>query len=343
MNGTVEPGPLITTSMQPRKDASPFDEDAPRRADRLARRIRAAEAGDHRAVRTLLAEVGPAVCRVVTFVLGPGHPDTADLIQDSLTEFLRALPPPDDAPQLEHLAASIALRRALEAAQWPALSVSAGPLGQVRWLGGFWRTSPQQMQAQRRRRLVAGALLSLSDEEAEVLGLRLLVGLTLPQIAALTGLPGAEVRSLLRAAKVILGAPGAGASPIPLHPEALRDLQRTDRLELAEQEQLAAHETQCPACALEGELALDFARAARTSVSGVKLGQAIDAATAHWVWTVSRRVLVSRRQRRWTWAALGALITLSALLAGALWSRSHTPPPDLALPADLAEPTTPEL
>jgi DNA-directed RNA polymerase specialized sigma24 family protein len=330
--------------MQPRKDASPIDEDAPRRADRLARRIRAAEAGDHRAVRTLLAEVGPAVCRVVTFVLGPGHPDTADLIQDSLTEFLRALPPPDEAPQLEHLAASIALRRALEAAQWPALSISAAPFGRVRWLGRLWRTSPQKMQAQRRRRMVAGALLSLSDEEAEVLGLRLLVGLTLPQIGALTGLAGADVRSLLRAAKVILGAPGgAGANPIPLHPEALRDLQRTGRLEQPEQEQLTAHETQCPACALEGELALDFARPPRTSLSGVKLGHAIDAATAHWVWTVSRRVLVSRRQRRWTWAALGALITLSALLAGALWSRSHTPPPDLALPADLAEPNTPEL
>src|SRR4051794_26902579 len=224
MNGTVEPGPLIQNeSMQPRKDATPVDEDAPRRAaDRLARRIRAAEAGDHRAVRTLLAEVGPAVCRVVTFVLGPGHPDTADLIQDSLTEFLRALPPPEGAPQLDHLASSIALRRALEAAQWPALSVSAAPLGATRWFARLWRTSPQQMMTQRRRRLVAGALLSLSDEEAEVLGLRLLVGLTLPQIGALTGLAGAEVRSLLRSAKVVLGGAAANRGAIPLHPEALR-------------------------------------------------------------------------------------------------------------------------
>jgi DNA-directed RNA polymerase specialized sigma24 family protein len=308
----------------------------------LARRIRAAEAGDHRAVRTLLGDVGPAVCGVVTFVLGPDHPDSADLIQDSLTEFLRALPPPGDQPELEHLAASIALRRSLEAAQWPALSAGA-PLRGRRWLERLWGISPQELMRQRRRRLVAGALMAMSDDEAEVLGLRVLVRLTLAEIAELTGLSAAEVRGLLRAAKAVLGAsatPTAGAAP--LHPEALRDLQRMGALGPEEAAQLALHEADCPACGVERDIAADFARPRRASVGGVRLGQAIDAATAHWVWTVSRRVLVSRRQRRWTWAALGALITLSALLAGALWSRTRAPASDLALPVDLAEPA-PEL
>jgi hypothetical protein len=171
----------------------------------------------------------------------------------------------------------------------------------------------------------------------------MLVGLTVAQIAELTGLPAAEVRGFLRSAKAVLGTSAAPASrAAPLHPEALRDLQRAGALGPEESEQLALHEAECAACAVEREIAADFARPPRRFGGRVRLGQAIDAATAHWVWTVSRRVLVSRRQRRWTWAALGALITLSALLAGALWSRTRASAPDLALPVDLAEPA-PEL
>jgi hypothetical protein len=167
--------------------------------------------------------------------------------------------------------------------------------------------------------------------------------LTLAQIAELTGLAPAEVRGLLRSAKTVLGAPAIpGSLAAPLHPEALRDLQRAGALASHDSDQLALHESECAACALERDIAADFARPRRRSTGGVRLGQAIDAATAHWVWTVSRRVLVSRRQRRWTWAALGALITLSALLAGALWSRTRASAPDLSLPVDLAEPA-PEL
>jgi DNA-directed RNA polymerase specialized sigma24 family protein len=329
--------------MQPRKDAGSLGADTPRRADRLARRIRAAEAGEHRAVRTLLGDVGPVVHRIVTFVLGPDHPDSGDLIQDSLTEFLRALPPPEAAPELEHLAASIALRRALEAAQWPSLGARQAGLRPRHFIQRLWGIPVQEVVRQRRRRLLAGALMALSEEEAEVLGLRLLVGMTLPQIADLTGLSAAQVRSVLRSGKAVVGAPSLPVQPAaPLHPEALRDLQHTGHLGGDEAVHLAAHEAECPACALERDIAGDFAVAQRTFRGGLRLSRAIDAATAHWVWTVSRRVLVSRRQRRWTWAALGALITLSALLAGALWSRTHGNASDLALPADLAEPV-PEL
>jgi DNA-directed RNA polymerase specialized sigma24 family protein len=332
--------------MQPHEDAGSLGDEGPRRADRLARRIRAAEAGDHRAVRMLLAEVGPVVCRVVTFVLGPDHPDVADLIQDSLTEFLRALPPPGNTARLEPLAASIALRRALEAAQWPALAgagAAAEPERPDRWTHRLWGLSLQELSRQRRRRLVAGALIAMSDDEAEVLGLRMLVGLTLTEIGELTTLPAPSVRSLLRSAKAVLGASAAPlAQAATLHPEGLRDLQLAGTLGAPEREQLVLHEAGCPGCALERDVAADLARIRRPSAGGVRLSRAIEAATAHWVWTVSRRVLVSRRQRRWTWAALGALVTLSALLAGALWSRAHVPPPDLALPVDLAEPA-PEL
>jgi hypothetical protein len=55
--------------------------------------------------------------------------------------------------------------------------------------------------------------------------------------------------------------------------------------------------------------------------AGVRLGRAIDAATAQWVWNVSRRVTLPKRSRRLTWAALAALVTVIGLAAGGLWLR----------------------
>ena len=324
--------------MQPRKDAGLVGGEAPRRADRLARRIRAAEAGDQRAVRTLLADVAPTACRVVTYVLGPDHPEAGDLLQDVMVEFLRALPPADEDPDLHDLAACIALRRALEAAQWPALSQALAAQAPRRLIDRLFGVSPQELLRQRRRRLIATALIALSDDEAEVLGLRLLVGLTLSQIAEVTGLPAIQVRSRLRSAKGVLGSAAAlSMGTSPLHPEALRDLQRAGLATGPERDRLAEHEGECVACAIERDVAADMSRR-RSSLEGIRLGRAIDAATAHWVWNVSRRVLSSRRQRRWTWAALGALITLGALLASALWSRDYLPAADASSPVDLAEP-----
>jgi RNA polymerase sigma-70 factor, ECF subfamily len=326
--------------MQARKDTGSFGRDPPRVADRLARRIRAAAAGDQRAVRLLLGEVGPAVDRVVTFVLGPEHPDTVDLIQDSLMELLRALPPPGQQAHLTHLAGAIALRRALEAAHWPDLAVSPRAAAVPRkWLGRFLGPAPQELVRQQRRRLVAGAVLMLPEDEAEVLGLRLLVGLTVAQISKMTGLRPAQVRRLLRSGKSLLGAPAAPfAAAAPLHPEALRDRQLSGTLGSQDLERLAVHEAGCAACGLERDIAADFARAG-VLAAGASLGRAIDAATAQWVWAVTRRVLHSRRQRRWTWTVLGALVAVSTVLAAALWSRAQPPNPDLVLPgADLVEP-----
>jgi DNA-directed RNA polymerase specialized sigma24 family protein len=300
-----------------------------RRADRLARRMRAAEAGDQRAVRAILGLVAPSVSRVVNYVLGPDHPDAGDLVQDSLMEFLRSMPAPADDVDLPPFAAAIALRRALEASQWPALSQTlASPLP-GRWFDRLLGISPQEVLRLRRRRLVATALIALSDEEAEVLGLRLLVGLSLPAIADMTGMPAALVRARLRSAKSVLGTAAAlDAGETPLHPEALRDQELEGGLAAPERARLLEHAGDCVACTIEREVAADLARARVSPRAAVRLGRAIDAATAHWVWNVSRRVLVSRRQRRWAWAALGAVITLLALLAGAAWSRHHAVPVD---------------
>src|SRR5438128_1678547 len=104
--------------MQPRNDAGSIETEPLRQADRLARRIRAAECGDERAVRALLAAVAPTVSRVVGLVLGPRHPDADDLVQESLVDFLRALPGGGDEIELAQLAAFVSLRRSLEAWKW---------------------------------------------------------------------------------------------------------------------------------------------------------------------------------------------------------------------------------
>jgi DNA-directed RNA polymerase specialized sigma24 family protein len=318
--------------MQPSKERGPLDEQSLRRADRLARRIRAAEAGDQRAVRALLGLVAPSVSRVVSYVLGPDHPDAADLVQDSLMEFLRTLPAPVEESELPPQAAAIALRRALEASQWPALSQALSAPLPRRWFDRLLGMSAQEVLRLRRRRLVATALIALSEEEAEVLGMRLLVGLSVASISRMTGMPAAQVRARLRSAKSVLGSAAAlGDGEAPLHPEALRDLELEGELTAPERARLVEHADECIACTIEREVAADLARARLSPRAAVRLSRSVDAATAHWVWNVSRRVLVSRRQRRWAWAALGAVITLLALLAGAAWSRHRAAAADPGL------------
>jgi RNA polymerase sigma-70 factor (ECF subfamily) len=312
--------------MQPRNSGS-FETEPIRQADRLARKIRAAECGDEKAVRALLAVVAPTVTRVVGLVLGPRHPDADDLVQESLVDFLRALPVTGDELELGQLAAFVSLRRALEAWKWSpgAYEVlsSADERGgsSLRW---YWRFSAEHLAREEQRQTLSRLLTSLPDDEAEVLGLRVLAGLGIEQIAAFMGFPAAAVRSRLRTAKRQLldelgTSPEAQAS-IQLHPEALRDLQRFGVLSVADRERLVQHEQECAACALERDISDDLGRRwPRLAGAGVRLGRAIDAATAQWVWNVSRRVTMPKRSRRLTWAAVAALVTVIGLAAGGLY------------------------
>jgi RNA polymerase sigma-70 factor (ECF subfamily) len=309
--------------MQPRNDAGSLAEPL-RQADRLARRIRAAECGDERAVRALLALVAPTVSRVVGLVLGPRHPDADDLVQESLVDFLRTLPVGGDETELVQLAAFVTLRRALEAWKWsPGAYEVLAPDGGVpgRW---SWMHSAARRESERQRRMLSRLLTTLPDEEAEVLGLRVVAGLEVEQIAAFVGAPPALVRSQLRAAKrELLDELDASAADRPgaeLHPEGLRDLARAGCLEPADQQRLSQHELECPACALERDVAADLTRWwPRLPGAGVRLGRAIDAATAQWVWNVSRRVTMPKRRRHLTWVAAVALVAVTAVAAGGLW------------------------
>ena len=293
----------------------------------MVRRIRAAECGDERAVRALLGVVAPTVSRVVCLVLGPRHPDADDLVQESLVDFLRSLPAGGEEAALTQLAAFVALRRSLEAWKWSpgAYEVLAADaaLGARRWAALL--SSAQSVAREGRRRVLSRMLTALPEEDAEVLGLRLLAGLDVDQIAAFVGAPAPVVRGRLRAAKRQLLHeldPLVAEASIELHPEALRDLERAGTLSIADRQRLEAHESECAACALEREVAADLRRRwSRLAGAGVRVGRAIDAATAQWVWNVSRRVTVPKRRRHLTWAAVTALAMVFALAAGGLWMR----------------------
>jgi RNA polymerase sigma-70 factor (ECF subfamily) len=325
--------------MQPRNSGS-IETEPLRQADRLARRIRAAECGDERAVRSLLATVAPTVSRLVGLVLGPRHPDADDLVQESLVDFLRALPASSDETELVQLAAFVSLRRALEAWKWsPGAYEVLAPDGESSgpW---YWRLVPEHAIRERRRRLLSRLLTTLPDDEAEVLGLRLLAGLGVEQIADFVGASTATVRSRLRTAKreLLEELGGPSEADIELHPEALRDLERFGVLSAADLQRLRSHELECPACALERDVAADFGRRwSPLAGSGVRVGRAIDAATAQWVWNVSRRVTVPKRRRRLTWAAVAALVTVTALAAEGLWLRYQATEDTLEAPAESSD------
>jgi RNA polymerase sigma factor (sigma-70 family) len=313
--------------MQPRKDAGSAPTPALRRPDRLARRIRAAEAGDERAVRALLATVAPTTVRVVSLVLGPGCREAEDLAQESLVDFLRVLPPAADEDEMRHLAAFVALRRALEARNWSAL---AERILEVRPRPERRPASPR-LARERRARLVSRVLSALPEEEAEVLGLRFLGGLTTAQITEMAGLPAVQVRRRLHAAKRALMSEltgdldhfGGNVDAGHLHPEALRDLECEDRLSAEAELRLDEHRAECPVCALERDLAGDFSQRwyRPTGRHEIRVGRAVDAATAQWVWNVSRRMTGAHRRRRWLTATLAALLTATSVLGAAAWIR----------------------
>src|SRR4051794_12456577 len=64
----------------------------PSSPDPLAEEIRGVLAGDRAATRRLCVELGPVVVKTLRRLLGAGHPDLDDLLQDTLIGVLDGLP-----------------------------------------------------------------------------------------------------------------------------------------------------------------------------------------------------------------------------------------------------------
>jgi RNA polymerase sigma-70 factor (ECF subfamily) len=172
-------------------------------ADPLRAVATRAVAGDGRAQRTLLVALGPALLRVVRGVLGVRHPDVEDVLQESMLALCSALPSFRGECRTSHFACRVAVQTAMNARRRAAHRERTTPnvppeeLAEVAHEG----QSPAELLAAARRREVLRALLEeLPPEQAEVLALHTMLGHSVGEAAAVTGVPVNTVRSRLRAA-----------------------------------------------------------------------------------------------------------------------------------------------
>jgi len=159
--------------------------------DPLAERAHAASAGDEVEMHRLLHGVAPDILRVIRAVLGSTYLDVEHLVRECLLDFVRALEEFGYESSVSRFALTIAFCRALAT---------------QRRKGDFCGLTPssENLDVERRRALVAGLLATIPEPQAEALGLRVVVGLSIQEIARATGVPANTARSRLRLAKEAL-------------------------------------------------------------------------------------------------------------------------------------------
>jgi RNA polymerase sigma-70 factor (ECF subfamily) len=166
---------------------------------------RAASQGDSAATGQLLRALAPRLTRVVRAVLGGGHADLDDAVQQSLIGLVQALPAfRGDCEPLGY-ATIIAVRTAVAARKRQRTDHSRREDGVETDLMEASRPSPGDEAAANRRKEILRALLDdLPDEQAEALAMRVVLGWSIKEIAAHSGAPLNTVRSRLRLAKEAL-------------------------------------------------------------------------------------------------------------------------------------------
>jgi RNA polymerase sigma factor (sigma-70 family) len=175
-------------------------------AERLEAAVAAARVGDPAAVDEVLGFLAPPLLRAVRALMGPTHPDLEDVLQDVLIAVVDALPSFRGECTLLHFAIRIATRRTTTARRR-----SRTVLG---WLEGFWRaqepldegpTPPgDEALADKRRHLLRALLGEIPEAQAEALALRVALGHSIDEVAAITRAPINTVRSRLRLGKEAL-------------------------------------------------------------------------------------------------------------------------------------------
>jgi RNA polymerase sigma-70 factor (ECF subfamily) len=163
---------------------------------------RIAATGDSAATGKLLRALAPRISRVVRAVLGAGHPDVDDAIQQALIGFVQALPAfRGDCDPLGY-ASIIAVRAAVAARKRSRTDHARRDDGADADAIPGRRPSPgDEAAAQKRKSLLRDLLSELPVEQGEALAMRVVLGWSLEEIAAQSGAPLNTVRSRLRLAK----------------------------------------------------------------------------------------------------------------------------------------------
>ncbi|MEM9193742.1 MAG: RNA polymerase sigma factor [Myxococcota bacterium] len=154
-------------------------------------------AGEERAVRELFLLLTPSLLRVARGVLGRDHPDVEDVVQDALVRVLRALPSFRGEGGIRHFACRIAVRATSDFVRrrrnQPFLSLDSEALEAT--------PVPDAAEARRRKLLMELLLQEISENQAETLIMRAVLGYSIEEIAEATGAPMNTVRSRLRLSK----------------------------------------------------------------------------------------------------------------------------------------------
>lgn len=197
----------------------------PRTIERELERARAiglataAARGNRTAIAEVVRLVQPSVARTVGEILGAHHPDLDDSIQQSLIALIDALAvfrgECHPAGYACRIAARIALRARRRARR---LQRRSRELAQV---DDGEHLASDDPRVHGRRRLLCKLLAEIPEEQASALAQRVLLGLTLEEVAHETGAPFNTVRSRIRMAREAL------QSRLRARPALLEELSQT--------------------------------------------------------------------------------------------------------------------
>jgi RNA polymerase sigma-70 factor (ECF subfamily) len=169
-------------------------------SDPIVHAICAAKAGDPDGIRRFLEAVEPWVARTCRGVLGAGHPDVDDAVQECLLAAVKALGKYRFQGDVRHFVGKIALRMAIaikrrSTARWrhqqrlgAEPTLEALPMVSLEW-------SSDEIE------LVRRVFDQLSSEQSEAVFLRVMMGYSVEEIARMTKASTNTVKSRLRLGK----------------------------------------------------------------------------------------------------------------------------------------------
>jgi RNA polymerase sigma-70 factor (ECF subfamily) len=172
----------------------------------------------------LVTTLAPRVLAVTRAVLGRGHSDVDDAYQQAMLELIRALPSFRGECEPIYFASRVAARTALAVARRSRAAFSRrDDEADVDRIVVDSAPAEDQMEQKRRMELLRDLLARIPEEQAETLTLRVMLGWSLPAVAAATGAPLNTVRSRVRLAKNAL------RIAVEADPELLEELDRGRR------------------------------------------------------------------------------------------------------------------
>lgn len=173
-------------------------------ADPLLADAQRAAAGDRDALRRVLRALAPRLLATIRAVVGASSPEVEDVLQESLMAVSGALASFRGESTLTHYACRIAARTAIAARKRRAGRELLASDEDERERAFEGPSPAQAVLAGRQRRVLRELLMELNEDQAETLTLRVVLGMSLDEVARATGVPLNTVRSRVRLAKEAL-------------------------------------------------------------------------------------------------------------------------------------------